>query len=77
MGYAIYEDTVGIDPIVIHKDTCTYYTNRKPSVKTSKWHTLATLDEADKFGEKIANKQGCKRCDDCLDGARIVDPESL
>ena len=77
MAFAIYEDTVGVDPIVIHKDTCTHYTGRKLNATTSKWYTQDTLDEADKFGEKIANKQGCKRCDDCLDGARIVNPEGI
>lgn len=75
MGYAIYEDTVGVDPITIHKDTCTYYTKRKINASTSKWNTTDTLEDADKFGEHIANSEGCKRCNVCLDGARIVNPK--
>lgn len=74
MAYAIYKDTVGVDPITIHKDTCTFYTQRKIGASTSEWHTRDTLEEADKFGEEIANSKGCKRCEVCLDGARIVNP---
>jgi len=74
MGYAIYEDTVGVDPITIHEDTCTHYTGRKIGAPTSIWYTMDTLADADKFGERIANSQGCKRCNHCLDGARIVNP---
>lgn len=75
MGFAIYKDTVGVDPITIHKDTCKYYTERKIGASTSKWYVLETLEDADEYGEKIANSKGCKRCDHCLDGARIVDPK--
>ena len=74
MGYAIYEDTVGVDPIVIHKDACDFYAKRDPNAKTSKWRIVNTAKEADELGENLANKQGCKRCEFCLDGARIVNP---
>ena len=77
MKFAIYKDTVGVDPITIHKDTCTYYTQRKIGATTSEWFTINTLEDADKVGEIMANSQGCKHCNICLDGARIVNPKNL
>lgn len=74
MDYAIYEDLVGVDPITIHKSTCKWYINRKIGATTSSWILVETKDLADRVGEKIANSKGCKRCNDCLDGARIVNP---
>ena len=52
MGYAIYKDTVGVDPITIHKDTCKYYTERKIGASTSEWYTTETLEDADNLEKK-------------------------
>lgn len=72
MRYAVYEDTVGVDPITIHEETCTYYTDRKTGARTSRWYLCEPLEDADALAERIVRNAGDKRGDCCLDGARIV-----
>lgn len=76
MTYVLFEDNVAADPLNIHKVTCQWYTNRKPTAKTI-WHDCHSLEYAHELAEQLVKTKGCKHCDDCMDGAWVIDPENL
>lgn len=78
MKFVIFEDLVNADPLNIHRETCSWYVNRAPNTTTTKWHVCENLETAERYATKeLVKSAGCKRCNDCLDGAWIVDPKGL
>ena len=77
MSYVLYEDKVAADPLNIHKVTCTWYTKRKLNAKTTAWHDCYSLEYAHQLARQLVKSKGCKHCDDCLDGAWVIDPAGL
>lgn len=77
MSYVIYEDTVSVNPITIHKILCVRYTSRKLNATTSKWHLCDTLKIAEDYAEKLVRTRGCKHCNHCLDGAEVHYPKPI
>ena len=65
--FAIMVDKVGADPVTIHKDSCTYYTDRKPDATTTVWCQVDTLEDAEELARRL-DRNGAKRAACCLDG---------
>ena len=65
--FAIMVDKVDADPVTIHKDSCTYYTDRKPDATTTVWCQVDTLEDAEELARRL-DKNGAKRATCCLDG---------
>ena len=70
--FAIMVDKVDADPVTIHKDSCTYYTDRKPDATTTVWCQVDTLEDAEELArrlDKTFSRNGAKRAACCLDGS--------
>lgn len=77
MNYVLYEDTIGIDPLKIHKDNCEWYTKRDPNAKTAIWRDCHSLEYAHQLAERLVKTKGCKHCDTCMDNAWVIDPQGI
>ena len=55
-------------PVTIHKDSCSYYTDRKPDATTTVWCQAETLEDAEVLAGRMAKSHGTKRATCCLDG---------
>ena len=66
--FAIMVDKVDADPVTIHKDSCSYYTDRKPDATTTVWCQAETLEDAEVLAGRLAKSHGTKRADCCLEG---------
>ena len=66
--FAIMVDKVDADPVTIHKDSCTYYIDRKPDATTTVWCQAETLEDAEVLVGRLAKSHGTKRAACCLDG---------
>ncbi len=66
--FAIMVDKVGADPVTIHKDSCSYYTDRKPDATTTVWCQVDTLEDAEELARRL-DRNGAKRAACCLDGS--------
>ena len=71
-GFAIMVDKVDADPVTIHKDSCTYYTDRKPDATTTVWCQVDTLEDAEELARRLERSYGAKRADCCLDGRYVI-----
>ena len=67
-GFVIMIDKVDAVPVTIHKDSCSYYTGRKPDATTTVWCQVDTLEGADVLAGRLAKSHGTKHADCCLDG---------
>ena len=65
--FAIMVDKVDADPVTIHIDSCTYYTDRKPDATTTVWCQVDTLEDAEELVRRL-DRNGAKRAACCLDG---------
>ena len=65
--FAIMVDKVDADPVTIHKDSCTYYTDRKLDATTTVWCQVDTLEDAEELARRL-DRNGAKRAACCLDG---------
>jgi alpha-D-ribose 1-methylphosphonate 5-triphosphate synthase subunit PhnH len=65
--FAIMVDKVDADPVTIHKDSCTYYTDRKPDATTTVWCQVDTLEDAEELARRL-DRNGAKCAACCLDG---------
>ena len=68
--FAIMVDKVDAAPVTIHKDSCTYYTDRKPDVTTTVWCQVDTLEDAEELARRL-DRNGAKRAACCLDGGAL------
>ena len=68
--FAIMVDKVDADPVTIHKDSCTYYTDRKPNATTTVWCQVDTLKDAEELARRL-DRNGAKRAACCLDGGAL------
>ena len=66
-GFAIMVDKVDAAPVTIHKDSCTYYTDRKPDATTTVWCQVDTLEDAKELARRL-DRNGAKCAACCLDG---------
>ena len=55
-------------PVTIHKDSCSYYTDRKPDATTTFWCQVYTLEDAEVLAGRLVKSHGAKHADCCLDG---------
>ena len=53
-------------PVTIHKDSCSYYTGRKPDATTIVWCQADTLEDAEVLAGRLAKSHGTKLADCCL-----------
>ena len=67
-GFTIMVDKVDADPVTIHKDSCTYYTDRKLDATTTVWCQVDTLEDAEELARRL-DRNGAKRAACCLDGS--------
>ena len=65
--FAIMVDKVDAAPVTIHKDSCTYYTDRKPDATTTVWCQVDTLEDAEELARRL-DRNGAKCAACCLDG---------
>ena len=68
LGFAIMVDKDDAVPVSIHKDSCSYYTDRKPDATTTVWCQVDTLEDAEELARRL-DRNGAKRAACCLDGA--------
>ena len=66
--FTIMVDKVDAAPVTIHKDSCTYYTDRKPDATTTVWCQVDTLEDAEELARRL-DRNGAKRAACCLDGS--------
>ena len=66
--FAIMVDKVDADPVTIHKDSCSYYTDRKPDATTTVWCQVDALEDAEELARRL-DRNGAKRAACCLDGS--------
>ena len=69
MGFAIYVDKDDEDPVNIHKDSCSYYVDRKQDASTTVWCQADTMEDAEALAHRLTKSKGSKRAGCCLDGA--------
>ena len=68
--FTIMVDKVDAAPVTIHKDSCTYYTDRKPDATTTVWCQVDTLEDAEELARRL-DRNGAKRAACCLDGGAL------
>jgi hypothetical protein len=71
MGFAIFVDKVDAVPVTIHKDSCSYYVNRKQDAPTTVWCQTDTMDDAEALAHRLVKSRGSKRAGCCLDGTTL------
>ena len=66
--FAIMVDKIDAAPVTIHKDSCSYYADRKPDATTTVWCQVDTLEDAEELARRL-DRNGAKRAACCLDGS--------
>ena len=71
MTFVIMVDISDAVPVTIHKDSCSYYTNRKLGATTTVWCQANTMEDAEMLARRLVKSQGSKHASCCLDGASL------
>ena len=74
MSYIMAEDTTEVEPLILHTKTCKRYTESVPEAPIN-WHECKDMQYAKELAEHLDDKNGCRACNDCLNGLRITDPK--